>query len=110
MYLILEKQKRLHASYLEKVQYELRTFGKNARPVEKPTNAELKLRACDMKKSTGTKLVFITASPVLTNEVMRYYKNLKKSLEMHLEKQELKREARLKKLEEEKKKNENLSE
>ena len=34
----------------------------------------------DLEKNTGMKMVFITASPVLSSEVKRFYSNLRKSL------------------------------
>lgn len=42
----------------------------------------------DLEKSTGMKMVFITASPVLTNEVRRFYTGLKKKLVLHLQMRE----------------------
>ena len=41
------------------------------------------------------KMVFITASPVLTNEVKRFYGSIKTKLVNHLKKRELEREKRL---------------
>lgn len=38
------------------------------------------LRAADLESPTGMKMVFITASPVLTNEVRRFYGSLKGKL------------------------------
>ena len=43
-----------------------------------------KLTASDIDRSAGVKMVFVTASPVLTNEVKQYYANLKQQLSAHL--------------------------
>lgn len=51
-----------------------------------------------MEQHTGMKMVFITASPVLTNEVKRFYQNIKAKLVAHLRKREIefnKRQAQL---------------
>lgn len=36
-----------------------------------------KLASADIQESTFVRMVFVTASPVLTNEVKQYYSNLK---------------------------------
>lgn len=41
------------------------------------------------------KMVFITASPVLTNEVKRFYGSIKQKLINHLKKREAEREKRM---------------
>ncbi len=41
------------------------------------------------------KMVFITASPVLTNEVKRFYSSIKAKLVVHLRKREAEREKRI---------------
>ena len=44
-----------------------------------------------MIKDSGLKYIFVTASPVLTNEVRRFYNTLKESLINHLKAKELNR-------------------
>ena len=39
-------------------------------------------------KPTSLRMVFVTASPVLTNEVKKYYTNLKEQLKLYLEKKQ----------------------
>jgi hypothetical protein len=46
------------------------------------------LESNDLKGHTGMKMVFITASPVLTNEVKRFYGSVKQKLINHLKKKE----------------------
>jgi hypothetical protein len=41
------------------------------------------IKAKDLDRHTGMKMVFITASPVLTNEVRRFYSGIKGKL-LHL--------------------------
>jgi hypothetical protein len=53
-----------------------------------------KIKSQDLDKDTGMKMVFITASPVLTNEVKRFYANLKKHLKHHLKLKEEKQEEK----------------
>ena len=65
--------------------------------VLKPDMKSVTLKPGDLEKNTGTKLVFITASPVLTNEVMRFYTNLKNSLKGHVQQREDRRQARIQK-------------
>lgn len=43
------------------------------------------LTPSDLGESTSLKMVFVTASPVLTNEVKQYYSSLKEKLKTHLE-------------------------
>ena len=43
-----------------------------------------KLTSEDVEESTDLKMVFVTASPVLTNEVKSYYASLKDQLKKHL--------------------------
>ena len=43
-----------------------------------------RLTSDDIKGSTNMKMVFVTSSPVLTNEVKQYYANLKQQLAAHL--------------------------
>lgn len=47
-----------------------------------------------MQKQTGMKMVFITASPVLTNEVRRFYSGIKKKLVYFLEERDKRIEER----------------
>lgn len=49
---------------------------------------KVNLLASDLEKTTGIKMVFITASPVLTTEVKRFYSSIKKKLINHLKKRE----------------------
>jgi len=42
----------------------------------------------DLEKDTGMKMVFITASPVLTTEVKRFYGSIKAKLVLHLKNKE----------------------
>jgi hypothetical protein len=50
-----------------------------------PAKSKPLLTAAEMEKHTGMKMVFITASPVLTNEVRRFYGTLKRKLIYHLQ-------------------------
>ena len=43
-----------------------------------------RLTSDDIKESTNMKMVFVTSSPVLTNEVKQYYASLKQQLAAHL--------------------------
>ena len=43
-----------------------------------------KLTSKDVNETTDLKMVFVTASPVLTNEVKSYYASLKDQLKKHL--------------------------
>ena len=47
----------------------------------------------DMGEDTAVRMVFVTASPVLTNEVKQYYGNLKQQLETHLVRLERSKDA-----------------
>jgi hypothetical protein len=47
---------------------------------EKKKEKKPLLVAKDFERNTNMRMVFITASPVLTNEVRRFYSNLKKKL------------------------------
>lgn len=53
---------------------------KEAKPKEKKPLIE----SHDMARNTGMKMVFITASPVLTTEVRRFYNSIKSKLIGHL--------------------------
>lgn len=64
---------------------------------------EQMITAKDMEKHTGMKMVFITASPVLTNEVRRFYGSIKKKLMYFLEERD-------KRIEEKRAKFENITE
>jgi hypothetical protein len=44
-----------------------------------------------MLKDSNVKYVFVTASPVLSNEVSRFYSNLKDTLVNHLKAKEINR-------------------
>jgi len=48
----------------------------------------VKLEAADLMKPCGMKTVFISASPVLVNEVSRFYRQLKDALIATLQKRE----------------------
>jgi hypothetical protein len=50
----------------------------------KKKKKEQLISAKDLEKNTGMKMVFITASPVLTNEVRRFYGQIKKKLHFFL--------------------------
>lgn len=50
--------------------------------------------ADDVKESSNVKMVFVTQSPVLTNEVKQYYASLKEQLAAHLLVVERAREAK----------------
>lgn len=50
---------------------------------EPPAKKKQLIKAKDLDKNTGMKMVFITASPVLTNEVRRFYSGIKGKL-LHL--------------------------
>ena len=43
-----------------------------------------RLTASDVDNAQGVKMVFVTASPVLTNEVKQYYASLRQQLAAHL--------------------------
>lgn len=49
-----------------------------------PKKTSKALKAVDVAEDTGLKYIFVTASPVLTNEVKRFYQSLKDSLINHL--------------------------
>ncbi len=49
---------------------------------------KVNLLSTDLEKTTGIKMVFITASPVLTTEVKRFYSSIKKKLINHLKRRE----------------------
>ena len=51
------------------------------------------LDSSDLEQPTTLKMVFVTASPVLTNEVKKYYSNLKEQLKLYVSKKEEIREA-----------------
>ena len=38
----------------------------------------------DIKETSNVRMVFVTASPVLTNEVKQYYASLRQQLSVHL--------------------------
>jgi hypothetical protein len=50
---------------------------------EPPAKRKQLIKAKDLDRNTGMKMVFITASPVLTNEVRRFYSGIKGKL-LHL--------------------------
>lgn len=47
----------------------------------------------DLDKNVGIRCLFVTASPVLTNEIKRYYHRLTKQLKEELIKRDLRVEA-----------------
>ena len=49
---------------------------------------KLKLTSQDLQQPIGMKSVFISASPVLVNEVQRFYHRLKDALIIHLQNKE----------------------
>lgn len=49
---------------------------------------KVRLESKDLSGHTGLRYVFVTASPVLTNEVRRFYQNLKEQLLNHLKAKE----------------------
>jgi ABC-type dipeptide/oligopeptide/nickel transport system ATPase subunit len=51
----------------------------------------VQLTSDDIAKHNEVKFVFVTASPVLTNEVRRYYQHQKESLINHLKAREINR-------------------
>ena len=55
---------------------------------EQPKKKKAFLESKDLETNTGMKMVFITASPVLTNEVKRFYTSIKAKLVAHLRKKE----------------------
>ena len=48
------------------------------------------LTSSDLKEDSSVRMVFVTASPVLTNEVKTYYHGLKEKLCNHLHLKEIK--------------------
>lgn len=42
--------------------------------------AKIQLNQSDIEKNMGIRCLFVTASPVLTNEIKRYYERLTKEL------------------------------
>jgi hypothetical protein len=57
---------------------------KNPEELQKVKKRVPELTAKDLKEDTSIRMVFVTASPVLTNEVKTYYHSLKKKLADHL--------------------------
>jgi predicted RNA polymerase sigma factor len=80
LYISLLKQKKFN----QKVELELAVRHKT------------RLESSDLAYDTGLRYVFVTASPVLTNEVRRFYNSLKEQLINHLKAKEI---NRLKKVE-----------
>ena len=58
--------------------------------LEEAKNKMPKLESADIEEDTSIRMVFVTASPVLTNEVKQYYSNLKARLSQTLQLRELK--------------------
>lgn len=75
MFTTIHKQERLLNSYAKSGYDDL----------YKKTRKKLpQLTAADLDEDTKLKMVFVTASPVLTNEVKQYYSSLKSQLKAHL--------------------------
>lgn len=75
LYRVLRKQQRLLNDY----------WIRGAMDEYKACQKQLpRLMPEDMGEDTAVRMVFVTASPVLTNEVKQYYGNLKQQLETHL--------------------------
>lgn len=47
------------------------------------------MKAIDLQKDSGLRYLFVTASPVLTNEVKRFYSNIKEQLINYLRAKEI---------------------
>lgn len=54
-----------------------------------------KMKAEALSQNIGLHTVFVTASPVLTNEVKRYYQKLTMQIQIELKKRELRRQQKL---------------
>jgi len=57
----------------------------NRQVIEGSKRDRVKMTATDLRKDSGLRYIFVTASPVLTNEVKRFYSNIKEALINHLE-------------------------
>ena len=75
MYMAMRKQERLLNHYYNMGMQQKYTATKKAIP---------RLSSEDVKDTTNVKMVFVTASPVLTNEVKQYYASLREQLSAHL--------------------------
>ena len=75
MYLAMRKQNRLLNAYRRQ------GMAKKYREQKKTLP---KLTAADVNEPSNVKMVFVTQSPVLTNEVKQYYASLKQQLAAHL--------------------------
>ena len=90
MYMAMRKQERLLNHYYNMGMQQKYTATKKAIP---------RLSSEDVKDTTNVKMVFVTASPVLTNEVKQYYASLREQLSAHLlviEKAEAKKSEEIK--------------
>lgn len=89
LYAILKKhqEQKRKAQVLEEAK-KLNQIQQEAPEEEKKEQQKDKvnLQAEDIEKDTGVKMVFITASPVLTTEVKRFYAGIKQKLILHLRK------------------------
>jgi len=61
---------------------------------EERSGINVKLEAKDFEKSANMKSVFLSASPVLVNEVSRFYQTLKDSLVKFLREKEAREEEK----------------
>ena len=90
LYAILKKHKeRAEQRKKEKAREEAKKLSQIQRTdeeEEEPKKERVSLQAEDLEKDTGVKMVFITASPVLTTEVKRFYASVKQKLILHLRK------------------------
>jgi len=71
MYILLKKQ----AEILKKIQVD---------KLERPSVIKLKLTSEDLMQPCNMKTVFVSASPVLVNEVSRFYSKLKDGIIAYL--------------------------
>jgi len=56
----------------------------NRQCIDNMEKKRVKIRAMDLKKDSCLRYVFVTASPVLTSEVKRFYSGIKEALINHL--------------------------
>lgn len=75
MYLAMRKQERLLNYYSKLGLVEKYRLTRKKLP---------QLTSADVKEHSNMKMVFVTASPVLTNEVKQYYASLRQQLTAHL--------------------------
>jgi len=76
MYVAMVKQEKLLNEKL--IQQNLKVYpSQNAREEMLKKEPLPRLTRSDLDQQTGMKMVFVTSSPVLTNEVKRYYTTLK---------------------------------